>query len=152
MRLIQRVADSWHLNHYLDYLEQNAGTFPLGARNFALAHWHYDFKHKQCPHDSWLQELIVRMSTISSGEELSSAAIHSTYLGAYHDGYHEIEYKQVSSYTIDMREMPSDWVIDEVTLENDGRVCHEIVFAEGTLIVRCQDLLYRWTSGRSSSF
>jgi hypothetical protein len=146
MRLIKRQDDSWQVDPYLNYLQQNAGAFPPGAREFAQAHWHYDLKHRQCPHDSWLQELAVIISASGSREQIRSTDIKSKYLGAYHDGYHHIEYKAVSSHSIDMRNALGDWIIDEVTLEDSDTVCHEIVFEEGTLIIRCEDLLYRWVS------
>jgi hypothetical protein len=56
----------WMLGDYQDYLEANVGRFPPGARQFALSIWRFDFRHSQCPHDSWVESIVVK--ELAAGE------------------------------------------------------------------------------------
>jgi hypothetical protein len=150
MHLIENKNGVWLLDGYLQYLRDNATNLPPGARSFALAEWHYDFRHKQCPHDSWLEEL--RLTVVASGErrQQRSLLITSRYLGAYQDGHHHLTYEGVSSHSISLVGAGDDWIVDEITLAPEGGVRHKIVFAQGAMTIHCRDLSYRWEPKRGS--
>ena len=162
MKHIKSSVDGLEIDAYLRYLRTNASNMPRGAREFALAPWHYDYDHHQCPHDSWLDKVTV--SEIGTGPRNASRRISilARFLGAYHDGHFDIEYNGVSSYQIEYKDIPitisgkevqfprslsghGDWYIDEVSLTRNGEVCHEITFANGsTWKIVCADLIYSW--------
>jgi len=72
-------------------------------------------------------------------------------LGAYHNGYLELSYPGVRSYSFvgDMPEQPKigqgDWLIDEVRLSNKKLVLHEIIFHTGSYWrIESRDIGVRW--------
>jgi hypothetical protein len=144
MRVIENINGRWQLANYLRYLNESAPLFPPGAREYALADWHYEMGHPQCPHDSWIEDIAVKIASSGQRSELRSVGISSKYFGACHDGYHVIDYEDVHSYSFDIAGWGRDWLLDEVFLDKPGVVRHEITFENGTLIVYCADLHYRW--------
>ena len=87
------------MDAYLQYLRDNVDKFPNGAREFALADWHYNFRHHQCPHDSWLERFAITENASGQRQE-STVEIESLFLGAYHDGYFGLTYRKVLSYSL----------------------------------------------------
>lgn len=150
MQFIRHDKHGYWLQEYEQYLRDNAQNFPRGARDFALAEWHYDFSHHQCPHDSWVE--YVSIGELSSGkrQEVRSLEIRTRFLGAHHDGYFEILYQGVSSYSLGLTKEKSafrghgDWIIDEITLNEPDLVLHHIEFATATWNIHCADLHYLW--------
>jgi hypothetical protein len=153
MQFIRLDKRGYHLDDYLRYLTDNAEKFPAGAREFALADWHYDREHHQCPHDSWLE--FFNITEISSGErnEVRVVEITAKLFGAYHDGYFSLVYRDVSSYSLECTTFRrgkalighGDWMVDELTMKGKNIVHHEIEFSEGgTIIVDSADIEYRW--------
>ena len=150
MRFISKDEDGYHLDVYLQYLSENADTFPRNARDFALAEWHYDFEHHQCPHDSWLESFAIKERATGQRHENSAVDIERLFLGAYHDAFFSLIYRDVRSYSLQLhphelvRRAHGDWLIDEVTLTEAGLVRHEIEFERASLTVISVDLEYRW--------
>jgi hypothetical protein len=75
-------------------------------------------------------------------------------LGAYHDGYLNLVYSGVRSYSL---ETPAefkwppygvghgDWLYDEVRLSDNGHVLHEIEFSRGSRwTIECDDIDHNW--------
>ena len=150
MKLIWKNERGYQLDRYGDYLKEHAGRFPRGAREFALADWHYDFKHHQCPHDSWLETFAIRENASGERSQRSVVEIDSLFFGAYHDLYFSLTYRNVLAYAIECdvrapegRRFHGDWIVDELTLTESNSVHHEIQFEFATLIVTCLDLEYR---------
>jgi hypothetical protein len=151
VRFIRQANHGWVLDDYLQYLAENAAAFPSGARSFATAHWHFDVKHHQCPHDSWLEEFSIREVASSRRREVRSLGIIAKFLGAYHDGYFNLQYEGVSSYSLKLDAVKGsgghgDWIIDEITMSDTHFIHHEILLSEATLSVDCTDLQYHWTA------
>jgi hypothetical protein len=94
MKYITEGERGWELTAYIEYVRGQQHAFPRGAGDFALQPWHYDIKHHQCPHDSWLEEVSVREIT---KEQVSKREVHivARFLGAYHDGHFEFIYDEV---------------------------------------------------------
>jgi hypothetical protein len=86
MRFITQSERSWELERYLRYVSRSAAKFPAGARAFVCQDWHYDITHHQCPHDSWVEELVVRELSSAERHQNRCLAITARFLGAYHDG------------------------------------------------------------------
>jgi len=148
--VIWKKEREYQLDAYLDYLRENADRFPRGAREFALADWHYDFQHHQCPHDSWLETFAIKENASGQRQERSMVEIESLFLGAYHDLYFSLTYRNVLAYSLECaarapvgKRGHGDWIIDELTLTDSNAVRHEIQFESATLIVTCADLEYR---------
>jgi hypothetical protein len=146
-----------HWAAYRDYLESMRARFPPGAFTFATANWHYDATDPRCPHDAWVETLII--SEPSSGErsEHRSIAIHLRLLGAYHNGHIEPSYRRVQSYSLETPANAAglgaplegsghgDWLVDEVRLSDLGLVLHEVLFARGSRwLIECADITYQW--------
>lgn len=146
------------LDDYLQYLKQSAEKFPAGARDFATASWHYDTRHPQCPHDSWLEEFLVKELSSGDRKQVRWVQINIKCLGAYHDGYFELVYKNVSSYSVSSIVRKAgrggwlghgDWLVDELTMTEANLINHEVEFVSADLKITCVDLDYRWTSRRA---
>lgn len=141
---------------YYEYLDSIKGKMPVNARNFATASWHYNPEDSRCPHDSWLESLAI--NEISSGErsEIRHIEIRVILLGAYHDGYIELLYRDVSKYVFEKKAkhigIPplvnvghGDWHIDEFSLTEDADVVHDIIFSTGAQwSIECKDVIYDW--------
>ena len=153
MILMSRNEEGYQLERYLGYLQQVRTSLPEGAQSFALADWHYDLAHSKCPHDSWLETVTLRELSQGTRMEIRGLEITAKFLGAYHDGFFEIIYKDVQSYSLVLPKergrsavvAHGDWIIDEIFLTEEGSVSHEILFSEsGVWKIVCRDLLYQW--------
>jgi hypothetical protein len=150
MKLIKHTSNGYELADYLRYLDEERDRFPANAWSFALASWHYDMQHSQCPHDSWLESLDIQEG--GAGKERRRIQIAARFLGAYHDGSFELVYADVQSYSGLMKEVAGlgagghgDWLVDEVLAQDDGSVSHEIVFSSGARWqITARDIVYRW--------
>jgi hypothetical protein len=141
------------LDKYCQYLGESADKFPIGAREFALADWHFDREHHQCPHDSWLEYLDIRELSSGKRNEIRVVEIDTKYFGAHHDGHFTLLYRGVVSYAISCCSFKrgdndighGDWMVDEITMDDDNLVHHEIEFSEGgTIKIVCADFEYYW--------
>jgi hypothetical protein len=140
---------------YRQYLQSIRDKMPVAAFSFATADWHYNAEDHRCPHDSWLDTLTIREPAAGERSEIREIEMHLRLLGSYHDGYIEITYKKVKSYSLDSpfeSKMPprvrvghGDWLIDEFRLSDRGYVVHEILFSRGSQwVIECEDILYEW--------
>jgi hypothetical protein len=151
VRLIRYEEHGWVLDDYVQYLAENAAAFPSGARSFATANWHFDFKHSQCPHDSWLEEFSIREAASGRRRQVRSVGITAKFFGAHHDGYFDLLYEGVSSYSLKFSAGKGsrghgDWIVDEITISDTNAIHHEILLSEATISIDCTDFRYHWTS------
>ncbi|HSE25293.1 MAG TPA: hypothetical protein VLB68_26765 [Pyrinomonadaceae bacterium] len=154
------VDDDLELRHarfaaYREYLESIREKLPASTYQFAIADWHYDPQSHECPHDAWVESLVI--SELFSGDRREKRRLEITVklLGAYHDGYIDIVYQGVESYLLETPagfEAPplnvghGDWLRDEIRYSERGFVVHEIEFSRGTnWLIECTDIIYRWT-------
>jgi hypothetical protein len=145
----KRWREQWKsYGHYLDRIKNKLRPH---TRDFALAEWHYDHNDPRCPHDAWLESVLVR--EIPSPDNIASRVteIVARLLGAYHDGYIELTYHDVLSFTFDLpyrrheHGQHGDWLVDEVRFSEHGRIIHEIEWADGGhWIIECNDIEYKW--------
>jgi hypothetical protein len=140
---------------YNAYLESVRDRMSRSAYEFATAHWHYDPTDPRCPHDAWVEELMITEPSSGDRSEIREIAVTVKLLGAYHDGFIILEYENVFEYSLvspsRVGALPGysghgDWLIDEITLTKDGHVRHEIEFSSGSVwVIVAEDIKYQWT-------
>lgn len=154
MKWIKFIDGSWHLTSYLEYLESIKESLPPGAHDFMFAERRYDISNPKCPHDSWLECMRIVESGVGDRNESRTLEMNARFLGAFHDGWIDLSYKGVTSYSLGLKRMQrekamighGDWVIDELVLNKDGSIRHEITFSDTGLWEICAtDVSYRWT-------
>lgn len=149
----KRRREKWH--EYMQYLQNIKNKLRPSTRDFALADWHYNFSDHRCPHDAWLESVTVREIASDDNIQHRSLEIFIRLLGAYHDGFIELTYRDVLSYCLDLpyrglgREPGNqghrDWLVDEVRFSSHGKVLHEIEWdMGGHWIIECNDIEYKW--------
>ena len=141
-------------DRYREYLVANRARFPSSAYSFATADWRFDPTDHRCPHDSWVETLTLFEPSSGEYREKRGLEIHIRLLGAYHDGYLNLVYSGVRSYSLDTPSdfaLPpngvghGDWLVDEIRLSDHGHVLHEIEFSRGSRwVIECRDIMYRW--------
>jgi hypothetical protein len=143
---VDEFRDSWRA--YCDYLESVKDLLPKSAFEFATAEWHYNFSDPKATHDSWLEELIIREPAAGDRKQYRLIEIFIRLFAAYHDGYIELTYKNVRSYSFgksaDSLPNHRDWLYDEIRLSKNNLVLHEIEWDSGDWIIECEDVLYEW--------
>ena len=128
---------------------------PRAAYSFATADWHYDHNDPRCPHDAWVESLVLVESSSGTRSEIRDLEVRVRLLGAWHDGHIELTYTKVQSYLLKTPRKPEhpmrankgheDWMIDEVRLSESGYVLHEVAFGRGgRWVIESEDLNYRW--------
>ena len=157
MKFIEDTEDGFDLEKYLQYLESMRGRLPPNTKHFVFHEDHYNFTSEKCLHDSWVQHLTLEERPLGTHGSDRVVNINLKLLGAFHDGYHHLTYHNVESYSLRLRKTArsatiighGDWLIDEVTLNENGMVCHEIIFSDtGTWKIVCADISYRWSAGQ----
>jgi hypothetical protein len=142
---------------YPAYFESIKDKLPPNARDFAEAGWHYDFKSPKCPHDSWVETVVISEPADGETKDDRGLEIMVKLLGAFHDGLIELRYKGVYAYEMTGNSDESwpkihrphgDWLIDEIRLSEKGRVVHEIKFTQATWRIECEDIVYAWIAGK----
>ncbi|MGH9842006.1 MAG: hypothetical protein ACREEM_24885 [Blastocatellia bacterium] len=142
---------------YRAYIESIREILPSETFYFATASWHYDTRHSQCLHDSWVE--FLNISEIAERDDVSARhiSIHVRLLGAYHDGYTDLVYKKVRCYALNAPADShattkyslghGDWLTDEIRLSKHGSVIHEVAFFsnEHAWTIQCEDIHYKWT-------
>lgn len=139
---------------YSNYLASVRNQLPASAHAFAAAIWHYDFSDHRCPHDCWVDSMSIMEVPSGDRQQDRYIAIKVRLLGAYHDGFLELSYKKVKSYSLlsptefnlpPLNVGHGDWLIDEVRVSETGLVLHEIEFSRGSCwLIECEDIEYTW--------
>jgi hypothetical protein len=140
---------------YREYLERNKDRMPAAVFAFATADWHFDYQAAQALHDAWVERLTIVEPAEGERSQYRSIDIEVRLKGIYHDGYTEIRYRKVRSYSLSTPaefELPpsyrtghGDWLIDEISLSDRGLVVHEIRFSRGSRwVIGCEDIEHEW--------
>lgn len=130
---------------YETYLDSLKGLIPPSAYAFATADWHYDPHHSQCPHDAWVESLRITEEGTGDRHEHRKLSIQVTLLGAYHDGYIDFRYEEVSQYQITSNAPHhGDWLYDEVRAGDHGQVIHEVELVRALWMIECRDISVNW--------
>jgi hypothetical protein len=136
---------------YQQYLQEHKCEFPPGSFALATAEWYQDQNDHRCPHDGWLESIVISEAANSKQKRLTT--IQTRLLAAYQDGYIEFFYPEVFKYTLESVSSTSglgDWLYDEFRLAQNGHIIHEIEWA-GTQsdkmsrwIIEASDVQFRW--------
>ena len=139
---------------YRAYLASVRDQLPAGVAAIALTDWYYNPTDHRCPHDAWLESMSVLETGQGARREQRSVSITVRLLSAYHDGYIEFRYRDVTHYRIQMEDATphpgghNDWRYDEFRLTSTGGVEHEIEWRGRTSpahwIIEAGDVEYRW--------
>jgi len=141
-------------NTYSEYLNSLGNRLPASAYSFAIADWHYDHLDSRCPHDSWVESITIAEPASGDRSQRRKLEIQLTLLGAYHNGYFKLIYRDVAAYDLKTPAeflLPprnvghGDWLYDEVRLSDSGKVMHEIEFSRGShWAIESSDILWTW--------
>ena len=149
----KRREEQWRA--YEQRLRRIKKRLPASVQEYALADWHYNFADHRCPHDAWLEHIIVRELATGERSEIRSLEIEIKLLGAYHDGHIVFQYQDVESYSLDQphrigkwqtnQKGHKDWMVDEVNLSSHGYVLHEIEWLDhGHWLIESKSFEFQW--------
>jgi hypothetical protein len=153
---LSQMKDSYE--NYYKYLDSIKNRLSLNVYEFAKADWHYDPMNHKCPHDSWLESLEIKESSVDGNVRVRSNSINVVLLGAYHDGKISIKYNDVVNYSFErnvaaadsnpngfFKNGHGDWLIDEFSISDDGFIVHYIEFSNGVnWEIHFQDFKFEW--------
>jgi hypothetical protein len=74
---------------YRTYLQSVRHALPESVFALASSDWYFLPSEHRCPHDAWLESIIISEPSTGERHELRSASIRIRLLGAYHDGFIE---------------------------------------------------------------
>src|SRR5258706_465338 len=126
----QREADAAAaFRRYRSYLEVERRRFPPVALALATSEWYFTPDDHRCPHDAWLQHLVVQEVGRGERHEHRAVALSIQLLGAYHDLVLTFNYGRVFRYVfegLDIQEGHAEWRYDEFRVNEHGHLLHEI--------------------------
>ena len=140
---------------YREYLEQNKKAFPQSAFALATSDWYFSPENHRSPHDAWLESLVISEPAQGKRNEIRETSIRIRLLGAYHDLILEFYYPKVFSYSVAFKSSMhglGDWRFDEFTLDEAGRVVHEIEWTgfpneqNARWLICASDVQFNWSS------
>ena len=154
-QLRDEAAGDGAFARYRAYIASVRDQLPTGAYALASSGWYFDTSDHRAPHDAWLEAATVAEVPPADREQRRVTAITIRLLGAYHDGWLEFHYWDVSRYRLELRaEAPDrgrghrDWRYDEFRLAPGGRVEHEIEWwgagPTATWLIEAADVEHRW--------
>jgi len=76
---------SW--KRYMAYFATIRDRLPGIAREFVEAPWHYDTNDHRCPHDAWVEQVLISEPANGDRRQRRRIDIQVRLLGAYHDGH-----------------------------------------------------------------
>ena len=135
---------------YRNFLLSIKEQTPVAAYEFAAAPWHYDREDHRCPHDCWVESLLVHEPSSGSRQEKRDLEIDVRLFAAFHDGYVDLHYHRVRSYSLGGKRANAhvghgDWLADEVSLSPNQHVLHEILFSSGARwMTEPEDIHFKW--------
>ena len=141
---------------YQAYLESVRERFPPHAFALATSDWYFNGSDHRAPHDAWLEEARFVEVAAPDSRARRRLDLHVRLLGAYHDGWIDLHYHDVTRYRLAMQPRPGaprgdghrDWRYDEFRLTTDGRVEHEIewwsAYPTSTWLIEAADVSHQW--------
>ncbi|WP_395741283.1 hypothetical protein [Prosthecobacter sp.] len=134
---------------YEEYLKAEGHRMPPGALKLALSPDWYDFSVHSCPHDAWLEECRI-IESDPAGKAPRFCRLEVKLLGAYHDGTIRLRYPRLFGYSFQSSKCEqgmNDWLYDEFRLSENGRLLHEIEWANGgRWLIEADDIEFEWCS------
>jgi hypothetical protein len=135
---------------YPEYLDSIRDRLPAGARAYAGAPWHYDFRHDRCVHDANVLTLTLSGASFPENDPPKiPASLELRLMGSHRNGIAKFSYSGLAQ-TLFRVTLPSaeqdfgDVLVDEISLNPAGLVVHEVVFEKATLIIEAADVEFAW--------
>jgi hypothetical protein len=135
-----------------EYVERISDQLPESAKAYALASLDWSHNPSGALHDGWFESLTIDELGAGTRREVRQRNIRLRLLGAFHDGYVELSYRKVVTYSCDMTLATrrfnighGDLLYDEIQLTSEGKVRHVIEFESGLMTIDCADIEYKWT-------
>jgi len=136
---------------YRSYIESNKNDLPSLVYDLVMSDWFYNFHDHKCPHDAWLENILILEPSEGARNEIRKTDIIVKLLSAYHDGFIEIKYKNVSSFNIDASNVKNghgNWRYDEFRLSETGFLLHEIEWSghddPSSWVIEAENIEYTW--------
>ena len=139
---------------YRAYVEAHAAAFPPGALALAQSDWYFGSEDHRAPHDARLEAAVLAEHPAQDEAPWDDRRVSLTVRlrGAYDDGSIELLYPQVFAYRFDGPSLESghrDWRYDELRLDEQGRLVHEIEWwgprSTGRWLITASDVDLTWT-------
>ena len=131
---------------YPSYVESVKDILPKGALHFMSADWHYDHRDPRCLHDAKINYMEVKEADKRVSIKIS---LSGSYGGKIRLDYINVQYyklkKQKSDWPIGV-ESHGDLMIDEMLIEDDGFLIHEIIFSDALLKIKHEDFQFSFES------
>ena len=139
-------------SQYREYLASVHSRFPSSAYSLVADDWYFDFRDHRCPHDAWLESVVIAESTSVDHPERRNTSIVVRLIGAYGDGHIQFHYPHVLWYTLSTTDVSAghrDWRFDEFRLTEEGHLLHEIEWwgrhETGRWLICTTDVEFQWT-------
>ncbi|MCF6192877.1 MAG: hypothetical protein L3J46_00900 [Kangiellaceae bacterium] len=136
---------------YREYIESIKSKISSSVYQLAISDWFYNFYDHKCPHDAWLENISILEHFKGERNELRKTGIVVKLLGAYHDGYIELKYKNVTSFNLksfNVKAGHANWRYDEFRLSESGDLIHEIEWSgykdSANWLIEAEDIEYSW--------
>lgn len=143
MYILAAERDPQAFDRYAAYLAANEARFPPRAYALATSDWYFDARDHRSPHDAWLEAMqLVETNGVTS--------LTVRLLGAYHDGHIELHYPKLATYRFEatVAQGHRDWRYDELRVDADGRLEHEIEWSgpgpTGRWLIVADDVRFTW--------
>lgn len=134
---------------YFSYVDQIKDLLPRHVYEFACAEWHYSLDDPRSLHDS----MLTSMQLLENERSIDMVVRAKS---AFDERVHTIEYLDVKSYSVSYEAMkwPEEgevllvnshggWLVDEITLDEQGFIRHEIGFRWGAVwVIVSKDIKY----------
>ncbi len=134
---------------YDRHLESIRDRLPPSAYDFATT---VAFRRDVSLHDAWVESLTITEPSTGERSHIRHVEIHVRLLGAWHDGYIQLCYKDVRRYALSAPHLypeaeyaHGDWLVDEIRLSEAGLVEHEVRFStRSRWLIECADIEHGW--------
>jgi hypothetical protein len=118
---------------YEAHIKTIAPKLPEPTRVFVMSSAYGNHNSHDCPHDSWLMNIILDAEVCRDNNRRIDLTIRL--LGAFHDRILTFKYINVTEFNIEIKKSGNqnvgDWLNDEFDIAEQGFVSHEILWQFG---------------------
>jgi hypothetical protein len=138
---------------YEEYVDQHESRFPPGALALVRSDWYYGFTDHRAPHDSRLESATLAEEPTDPSAPWFNRPVSLVIRlrGAHDDGEITLRYPRLFSCHLDsfaIEDGHRDWRYDELRLDDDGHLVHEIEWCgsrdTGRWLITADDIEHGW--------